>query len=163
MKYLGIILLFISGNIFASEYDSSERLQSLFTTPQERSQLDKLRASGKYLPDANVNDTTFVKRTVSVEMQGVLIHGKRRPVAFINDQNTSHSARLENNIHVDVQNLKTSDFSLPIRINNQSVKLRPGQQWDEAKRHIKDNYQIKHSKQKTSGLDTSTNTDIMQE
>lgn len=162
MRYILFLLLLPGFSSLANEYDSSSRLQSLFTTVHERNQLDKLRDSGRYLPGTNSSDSTTSNRSFKVEMQGVLIQGKRKAVAFINDQNTSHSIQLENNIRVNINKLKTSDYSVPVQINDKPVKLKPGQQWDESSRQVKDKFQIKQIKQKTSGLDTATGTDIMQ-
>lgn len=160
MRVLYLFALFFTSNLLAAEYDSSSRLNTLFTTPQQRTQLDNLRDSGRYMGNPAAGITT-AQTPVTVKMQGVLIHGKRTAIAFVNDQNTLRSVSLENNIRVDVKKIKAADYTVPVQVNNIPLKLRPGEQWNESKRQIKDSFQIKSNKAETSGLNNQNQSEII--
>lgn len=147
-----ILALFISVNATASEYDSVNRLQTLFTTPSERAQLDRLRHSGKYSSGSTVSSGLNIRPPLTVTMQGVMIHGNKVPVAFINDQSTLKTNQLEDSIRVNAAKVSTDNPSVRVRVKNNPLKMKPGQQWREDKPQVREKFQIKPEKAKTSGL-----------
>ena len=161
MKYfiLLFILLFIPVTpsvVSASEYDRVTQLKRLFTTEYERDQLNRLRDSGKYIKkSANASKTSniSIREPVKVKMQGIVKRKNRKPVIFVNDSNTLRSSSINNEFTVSESRIKAN--KVPVRINQQSLKLKPGQQWNESSRKTQDNYQIKEANQKPDGLTRS--------
>lgn len=151
MKFIILFfIIFIPSVLSASEFDSVTQLKKLFTTEYERDELDRLRNSGKYnKKSANTSSISF-REPVKIKMQGIVQRKNKKPVVFINDSNTLHSSNINNEIIVSETRIKAN--KVPVRINQQSLKLKPGQQWNESSRKTQDNYQIKESIQKPDGL-----------
>lgn len=152
LKGVWLLSLFISVNVIASEYDSVNRLQTLFTSPSERAQLDRLRHSGKYSSGSTTSIGLKLRPPLTVTMQGVMIHGNKVPVAFINDQSTIKTNTLEDNIKVNATRVSTDNPAVRVRVKSNPLKLKPGQQWSEDKPQVQEKFQIKPEKAKTSGL-----------
>lgn len=147
------ILLFIPVTpsvLSAAEYDRVTQLKRLFTTEYERDELNRLRNSGKYNKQSTTTSAISFREPVNIKMQGIVHRKNKKPVVFINDNNTLDSATINNEIIVSETRIKAN--KVPVRINQQSLKLKPGQQWNETSRKTQDNYQIKDTIQKPNGL-----------
>ncbi len=151
-RFTSIFLLstLVSHASFSSEYDSINSLQTLFTTSYERIQLDSQRNSGRYITDSG-SLLDAIKPPLTVQMQGILIQGKKIPIAFINDQSTLNTNKLDNNIQALPDATSTRSYSVPVRAKSQHIKLKPGQQWRESDKKVHDAFQISAAKQKTDG------------
>lgn len=154
--YIFILLLITPFAGIASEYATEDKLHTFFTSSSERSQLDEMRQSGHYANGDNRNTTgSIFHDPVKVEVKGVVIRKYHKPVVFVNDGNTLSSREISGSISVNDRHVKSPDYKVPVNINQQALKLKPGQQWTESERQIKDNYQIKASNDKPNG-----NTDL---
>ena len=138
----------------ASNYASLDQLQTFLTSPDVRSQLNKQRDSGKYELNSDKNITNNFRKPLEIKMQGVVLRDKHNPVIFVNDNNTLKSSSINQQINVKADNIKSNSVIVPIKVNTQSIKLKPGQQWNESDRITRDNYQIKPSKDKPDGIAT---------
>jgi hypothetical protein len=131
-----------------AEISSLDNLRTFFTPKQVRTQLDELRASGKY--SGNPSSTSLLREPVKVKMQGVVIRNGKTPVVFVNDENTLKTHHLSNDLTVRDHKVKKQGYKIPVRVNQQGVTLKPGQQWDESSRKVEDSYRIKQSNHATN-------------
>jgi len=127
-----------------------DNLRTFFTAKQTRTQLDELRSSGKY--SKNSGSAPILREPAKVKMQGVVIRDGKTPVVFVNDENTLKTHHLSNDVTVRDHKIKKQDYKIPVRVNQQGVTLKPGQQWDESSRKVEDSYRIKQSKDKPDGV-----------
>ena len=125
-----------------------DNLRTFFTAKQVRVQLDNLRSTGKY--SENSSRASILREPVKVKMQGVVIRDGKTPVVFVNDENTLKTHHLSNDLTVRDHKIKKQGYKIPVRVHQQGVTLRPGQQWDESSRKVEDSYRIKQSKQATN-------------
>ena len=133
-----------------AEISSLDNLHTFCTTKQVRDQLDVLRASGKYSNGSS--SASILREPAKVKMQGVVIRKGKTPVVFVNDENTLKTHHLSNDVTVRDHKIKQQDYKIPVRINQQGVTLKPGQQWDESSRKVEDTYRIKQTKDKPDGV-----------
>jgi len=144
MKFLpSIILLLFCVSSNANEFDAQKNLRTLFTTPDERQKLDKLRRQGKYNNQTPTPPITQAQKPVSLKMQGVVIRKNQKSVIFINDSNNLISNKIESDITVKPQANTDKTYIVPIQVNQTHVKLKPGQQWNELDKSVKDTYEAK--------------------
>jgi len=127
-----------------------DNLRTFFTAKQTRTQLDELRSSGKY--SKNSGSASILREPAKVNMQGVVIRDGKTPVVFVNNENTLKTHHLSNDVTVRDHKIKKQGYKIPVRVNQQGVTLKPGQQWDESTRKIEDTYRIKQSKDKPDGV-----------
>ena len=155
--YILIFLLagfVFSSNAFSQEYAKASSLKTLFTTSLERQQLDKLRNSGAYdQKKEDVSGSVVLRPPLKVEMKGLMIREKSQPVVWINQGNTLKSSKIDQDIKVNVKNIKQESLKVPVRVNSKYLTMRPGQQWNESENKVKDKYQIKESNPAPDGVD----------
>jgi len=147
-RYAYILLIFPL--LSYAEISSVDNLRTFFTSKQERAQLDQLRSAGKYTNGSS--GTSMLQEPVKVKMQGVVIRKGKTPVVFVNDENTLKTHHLSNDVTVRDHKIKKQGYKIPVRVNQQGVTLKPGQQWDESSRKVEDTYRIKQSKDKPEGV-----------
>jgi len=153
--YTLLVILYLLPSIsVASNYAPLDQLQTFLTSPDVRSQLNQQRDSGKYELNSDKNVANFLRKPLEVKMQGVVLREKHKPVIFVNDSNTLKSSSVNQQIKVKAENIKSNSVIIPIKVNTQPIKLKPGQQWNETDRKTLDNYQIKPSKDKPDGIAT---------
>lgn len=116
-------------------------LQTFFTSKSERQQLDQLRNSGAFRNSQNQSEPVSSTPDI-LQMQGVLIREQGKPVFFVNDENTLHTHHLSNDVEVREHLFKPDNYSVPLRVRGDKLKLRPGEQWQSSDRRIQDGYQI---------------------
>ena len=157
-KFIILFLLFsIHGH---AEVSSADNLQTFFTSKSVRIQLDDLRSSGKYSKDTN--NTHVLRAPLKVKMQGIVIREGKTPVVFVNNQNTLKTHHLSNDVTVRDHKIKKQGYKIPVRVNQQGVTLKPGQQWDESSKKVEDTYRIKQTKDKPDGVADLTKSAIIE-
>jgi len=127
-----------------------DNLRTFFTTKQIRTQLDSQRSSGKY--SNNTNNASILREPAKVKMQGIVIRDGKTPVVFVNNENTLKTHHLSNDVTVRDHKIKKQGYKIPVRVNQQGVTLKPGQQWDESSKKVEDTYRIKQTKDKPDGV-----------
>lgn len=157
--YTPLILLILFANLFslpsmASNYASSKQLQTFFTSPGIRFQLNQQRNSGKYDLKSDKQSVSFSLKPLQIKMQGIVLRDKHKPVIFVNDSNTLKSQTVDEQITIKTNRMKVDSVIVPVKVNSESIKLKPGQQWNESDRKTRDNYQIKPAKAKPDGIAT---------
>jgi len=155
MKNFTLFFLFflIPSAAFSELLDTQKNLRTLFTSPHVRRQLDLQRQQGKFDKAAQTTSTITLRKPITVKMQGVVLRKNKKPVVFVNDGNTLKSSKINNEIIVGAKKTNQKIYKVPVRVNQKSVKLKPGQQWNESDKEVKDNYQIKPIKIKTDASD----------
>ena len=152
-KCLIILLLLSSLSAHSSELDSVDKLRNFFTTPHERNQLDQMRAAGKYSGQKSAASISVIREPLTVKMKGVVIRENNKPVIFVNDGNTLKSSQI-NEVNVHDSTAPPDDLKVPVKVNQQRLMLKPGEQWSETDNKVQENYQIKPSKAEPDGKET---------
>lgn len=139
-----LILLFISSSINAEE-NSVKNLKTLFTTPKERSALDDMRNAGKFNNDKKNSGSSFSLKLepTKVELRGIMIREKGKPVVWVNNGNTLKSQIIDSEITIKTNAIKKQPVKIPVRVNQRTLIMKPGQQWDEVDNRITDKYQTR--------------------
>jgi len=151
--FVWFLLLFNTNVALAQESTSLKDLRTLFTTTQIRQQLNEQRNQGKFDSTKNSTTNTKLREPIKVNMQGMVIRKNKKTVIFINNENTLKSTIINNEIKVRAGYIKNRSLKIPIRVKQQTIKLKPGQQWNETTHIIEENYRIKHTKAKTNDND----------
>ncbi len=150
--FISLLILAISSSqiLMAEELDSVSKLKTLFTTQQERRQLDKLRTTGVFETEQGNSSASVMRfEPLKVEVKGVVFREKGKPVVWVNKGNTLESNKIDNDIHVRTKYVKIKNLKVPVKVNNRSLRIKPGQVWVETDTKVKDKYQIKEPKSKT--------------
>jgi len=151
--FFSSLLLMITGSSLSENLDSQDALHTLFTSSQTRHQLDKLREQGKFDKKQQAPSTSIFHQPITVKMQGVVIRSDKKPVVFINDGNTLKSTRINDEIIVNTKKITNKSYKVLVRVNQQNIKLKPGQQWSESDPQVQDNFQIKPTEAKIGVTD----------
>ncbi len=149
--FLLLSLLLVS-QVQANEFESQANLKTLFTTPLERKQLDQMRDSGKFSKQQGAdNPGSGVHLPLTVDVRGVVIREVGKPVVWVNEGNTLKSEQIDG-VRVRTDYIKSEPVSIPVRVNQKTLKMKPGQQWQESDSKIKEKYQIKEEKSLLNGI-----------
>jgi hypothetical protein len=139
------VLLFSAGLAQAADQPYINQLERLFTTPMERAQLDAKR---RRKDPGNEQQTEahpgVVVPPAQVELKGIMIRDGAPNVAWVNDGNTLKSRRIDERIRVNPESISKNE-QVPVFVNGQKVRLKPGQVWNEFDQDIQDKYEIKES------------------
>jgi hypothetical protein len=139
LRYFFSVL--ILGWVTAASSAELSGLQTFFTSKTERQQLDRLRDSGAFKNQQNPATPEQPAPDI-LKMQGVVIREQGKPVFFVNDENTLHTHHLSNDVEVREHLFKSDNYSVPLRVKGDKLKLRPGEQWRSSDRKVEDAYQI---------------------
>jgi len=149
MKYSYIFIFSLTLNLpsITFAYDSADQLHTLFTSPGTRLQLDYMRNSGAFNKQAQQNSDFIVLQPANVNMQGIVLRKKHKPVIFANGSNTLKSPIIDNEILIKSGNIKAQSLTIPLNVRQKSLKLMPGQQWSESEGKVSENFQVIPAKQ----------------
>ncbi|MBI3187163.1 MAG: hypothetical protein HYZ31_04715 [Gammaproteobacteria bacterium] len=124
----------------------------MFTTRFERAQLDAQRrrmSSGESIESTTSNSVSVAP--VNVEMQGIMQREKGGNVAWINGQSTLNSNTIDENIRVNGQPKALSGAN--VSIGGQTIRLKPGQVWQQEDGKVVERYKTKVTAPVTKGTD----------
>lgn len=122
----------------------------MFTTRYERAQLDELRrrmhgGTGTELPAS----ATAVILPLTVEMQGIMQREKGKNVTWINGQSTAKSNSIDERIHVNGN--PHALRGARVTIDGKTIRLKPGQVWQQEDNKIVESYTTKVAIPATNG------------
>ncbi len=141
MRYfLLITLINFSSDVYSLPDNLYNHLQKFFTTKLVRKKLDLKREQENIKPSSHNKNNLNQPEPISINMQGVVIRKHHFPIVFINDRNTIKSQKISDGITVKIKSNINSDYSVPLLINNKTIKIKPGQHWDEHTQRITKNY-----------------------
>ncbi len=135
-------LILLNHLLSANNANSQKKLGTLFTSPSIRYQLDQKRNKGTLQQPAKQSLSNTVREPIQIKMKGLVIRKNKKPVVFINNENTLKSRKINNDITVKTNKIKKQNYNIPVRVVNKTIKLKPGQQWNESNHKIQDNYQV---------------------
>ena len=120
-------------------YVLADDLGRLFTTPQQRNTLEKLRHQQPVV-EIKVPEITFEEPAVEAEenkpvIGGITVNGlvyrkSGKSTAWINSANTYEGNFGNQYIQIDAHNIKPDDVEILIPINETKIKLKTGQTYD---------------------------------
>ena len=150
-----LIAVLLPGHVAAEGFASATRLQSLFTTPAERQQLNKMREAGKFAGGMPLQSSSkaVTREPLKVEMRGVMIRDGDSPVVWVNQGNTLQSTTIEEGVRVKPQKMDAASKQVPVRIFNRTYRMKPGEVWTETSNRVEDAYQIKPEDSKSDGME----------
>jgi hypothetical protein len=133
-----LIILLISLNIIlpatsAAAYFDESALGRLFTTPQQRHQIDAFR-KGK-----GVGMTHDQISPSDVKIQGMVIRSDGKNTVWVNGKNTIESSKV-GGVNVKLNSLNHKTDSVTVVIDKKAVRLKPGQVWSEDSGKVTDSY-----------------------
>ena len=145
-RNLALPILFLA---FTPITFAADDLGRLFTTPQQRQTLEKLR-SQKPVEEIKIPEFTFAEPVVEeqkpviggITVNGLVYRKSGKSTAWINSANTYEGNFGNQYIQIDAHNIKPDDVEILIPINETKVKLKTGQTYDpEADQIISPGYQ----------------------
>src|SRR3972149_6840164 len=133
-RNLALPILFLA---FTPITFAADDLGRLFTTPQQRQTLEKLR-SQKPVEEIKIPAFTFAEPVVEeqkpviggITVNGLVYRKSGKSTAWINSANTYEGNFGNQYIQIDAQNIKPEDVEILIPINETKVKLKTGQTYD---------------------------------
>lgn len=141
-------ILFMPVSTFGDESKVRlSELKSFFTSPEQRVGLDRLRAAGVFgSVDDSQSSSAVVRKPLEVKLNGVVYSETGKPVIWVNDKSTLKSEAIDQSIRVKSSALKTESTKVPVKVNKQWLKIKPGQTWNESHNQVQENYQINQTK-----------------
>ena len=139
---LVIPVFIVIANVSAKDYASIDELKTFFTSSSERSKLNEMRRSGKFGKQQSDSGISVSIEPKKVKVRGVMIRENGDPVVWVNQGSTLNSQKIDNDIRVNTRRIKSTE-SVPVKVNNRYLKMKPGQEWVESSNKIKDSYQTK--------------------
>jgi len=145
-RNLALPILFLA---FTPITFAADDLGRLFTTPQQRQTLEKLR-SQKPVEEIKIPEFTFAEPVVEeqkpviggITVNGLVYRKSGKSTAWINSANTYEGNFGNQYIQIDAHNINPDDVEILIPINETKVKLKTGQTYDpEADQIISPGYQ----------------------
>jgi hypothetical protein len=133
------VLLLMPLILSIPEAFAADDLGRLFTTPQQRNTLEKLRHQEPVV-EIKVPEITFEEPAVEAEenkpvIGGITVNGlvyrkSGKSTAWINSANTYEGNFGNQYIQIDAYNIKPEDVEILIPINQATVKLKAGETYD---------------------------------
>jgi hypothetical protein len=136
MRKLFILLIGLCGVVpaaSAAAYFDESALGRLFTTPQQRHQIDAFR-KGK--STGAMHDQTS---PADVKIQGMVIRSDGKSTVWVNGKNTLESSKV-GGVDVKLKSLNHKTDRVTVVINKKAVRLKPGQVWSEDNGKVTDSY-----------------------
>ena len=140
---VSFLVIIFSLPLFGASGDAQNNLHTLFTTPHVRNQLNMQRMRGKFDIHKQTDSVAKLHKTITVKMQGVVIRKGHETIVFVNDSNTLKSAKVNDELIVKSRAVLKENYKVPVRINNNHIRLKPGQQWSESNKSVKEIYKVK--------------------
>ncbi|MBT8440726.1 MAG: hypothetical protein KJO91_13415 [Gammaproteobacteria bacterium] len=110
-----------------------DELGRLFTDVEQRDKLDAIR-QGAYDEETESQDTVS-----AVTVNGIMMRSDGENVVWVNGEST-----LEGNpakgVKVYTKSADSHTYSVPVRVEDTHVRIKPGQSWKESSDQIKDGY-----------------------
>jgi len=140
---VSLLAIIFSLPLFGASGDAQNNLHTLFTTPHVRNQLNMQRMLGKFDIHKQIHSGAKLHKPITVKMQGVVIRKGHETIVFVNDSNTLKSQKVNDELVVKSRAVLKENYKVPVRINNNHIRLKPGQQWSESNKSVKENYKVK--------------------
>jgi len=141
--FISFLIIILTSPLFGASDDAQKNLRTLFTTPHVRNQLDMQRMRGKFGIHKQTDSVAKSHKPITVKMQGVVIRKGHETIVFVNDSNTIKSQKVNDEFVVKSRAVLKENYKVPVRINNNHIRLKPGQQWSESNKSVKDIYKVK--------------------
>lgn len=105
----------------------------LFTDPVERTRMDRYRSGEK------PRETVEKPSVSSVRVDGVMMRSDGENVIWLNGKDTLDSDRI-NGIRVEPDAVDGDRLEVPVRVDGQRVRIKPGQRWTQGTGKVADDY-----------------------
>jgi hypothetical protein len=145
-----VLVLSVAGSVLGA---SASPLGRLFTTSQERDELDALRRSPSYQTPVDTGDAMpFVE---DFTLDGVVVRSSGNNASWINGSSIFEGEVSREGVRVETA---TGGGALRVRLlrGRDAIQLKPGQTIDVTTRSVLEEFQIKVQQEAESGVSGST-------
>lgn len=116
-----LLLIIFPGYSAAKEY-SEQSLRSLFTSPQERQEIDNNRAG-------STSEGQAIAGPSSVQINGIVKRSDGKNIVWVNGKSTMEDSTIDS---VKVySNAVNSKDKIPVMVDGRKIYLKPGETWSE--------------------------------
>lgn len=117
---------------------ATEKLGRLFTTPQERNALERLRHQRPVeivQPEIKIREKPEAEKEEQPEIGGITVKGlvyrkNGKSTAWINNSNTYEGSPENQYIQIDAKNIDPDNVVIEIPLNEKKVKLKTGETYN---------------------------------
>lgn len=118
----------------ASAADGVKDLNRLFTDPESRTRMDAARKGDPVFENIEAEQTTN-----KIRVDGVVIRENGDNVVWVNGESSLNSSNA-GGAHVRTRQVDRRDYRVPVRVDDKTVRLKPGQVWTGESGKVKDDY-----------------------
>ena len=126
---ISVCLSSLSWNTYA--VGDADGLNRLFTDQETRARIDAARKGDPVIEKDDKNGSTG-----KIRVDGVVIRENGDNVVWVNGENDRNSG----NIYVRSSQVNRKDYRVPVRLDGKTVRLKPGQVWNDENGKISDDF-----------------------
>jgi hypothetical protein len=129
---LGLCLFAQSGLIYADS--GAGELNRLFTDRESRARMDAARKGDPVIEKSGEEGSYR-----NVRVDGVVIRENGDNVIWLNGESNKNSDKI-NGVHIRSRQIDRNNYRVPVRLEDKTVRLKPGQVWNNESGKVSDNY-----------------------
>lgn len=121
-EVLLFLCIFIPSQVAAQQY-SEQSLKTLFTSQQERQDIERGRKGNNFSSDQGLVGPS------SIQINGMVKRNNGKSVVWVNGKSTLDNSMIDG-VKVYSKSIRTNN-KIPVMIDGRKVYLKPGQTWSE--------------------------------
>jgi hypothetical protein len=129
---ISVCLSSLSWNAYA--VGDADGLNRLFTDQETRARIDAARKGDPVIEKDDKNGSTG-----KIRVDGVVIRENGDNVVWVNGENDRNSGNI-GGIYVRSSQVNRKDYRVPVRLDGKTVRLKPGQVWNDENGKISDDF-----------------------
>ena len=133
LRYCAWFLIIAAYSGQATSEARQEDLGRLFTDSAQREKLEAVRY------DAYVKEAESDNPTTALTVNGVVLRDDGKSVVWVNGRSTLEG-QPGFGVIVDANAANHNNYSVPIEVDGQRLRMKPGQTWSDGSGTVKDNY-----------------------
>jgi hypothetical protein len=127
-----ILAVCISMPKVSSAASDDERLNRLFMNPETRSRIDGARKGDPVMEKSEKGAATS-----KIRIDGVVLRENGDNVVWVNGKSSLNSNNISG-AQVRTQRIDRMNYRVPVKVDDQTVRLKPGQEWSEESGKVSD-------------------------
>jgi len=137
-RYVSVVLLtglcLSSPLRLASAGNGAEGLNRLFTDPETRARMDAARKGDPVLE--NIGEYQSAKK---IRVDGVMMRENGDNVVWVNGESSLDNNKIDG-ARVRTKQIDRKNYRVPLRLDDKTVRLKPGQAWTDESGKVSDDY-----------------------
>lgn len=118
----------------ASAENSDGGLNRLFMEPESRARIDATRKGDPVVENSEQNP-----QASKIRVDGVMIRKNGKNVVWVNGESNINGVKA-GGVQVHTRQIDRNNYRVPIRVDQETVRLKPGQTWSGESGKISDDY-----------------------